>query len=280
MTMILSIDGGGCLGAGPAELLRLLEAAELFDEDVVAGTSVGGLLAAMRATGRSWSDISATFDKWVGPIFKKPSLLWRCDPTRPKFDDDGLLAATAAELGELRCCDVKKPFFIPAFDFANGRPKIFDHTDTDLLRDVVMRTTAAPTYFQPRESRWADGGLVANNPSAIAVCGAMHLFDCGPSDVKVLSLNTGGTVWEDPKVGLRTSAVGWVKPVISAALDGNEEIAEFQCSTMLGDRHLRLTPRLAKKYPIDDPSVVGEYRAIWRGLWDSSKTEAKAWLTK
>ena len=45
------------------------------------------------------------------------------------------------------------------------------------------------------------------------------------------------------------------KPVISAALDGSEEVAEFQCSAMLGDLHLRLTPRLAKGYRIDEPAT-------------------------
>lgn len=280
-TRILSIDGGGVLGCGPVEFLKQMELYENWfgtTEDVLAGTSVGGLLVALRATGRSWTDISDVFDRWVKKIFATPPFWWRMDPTRPQFQDDGIKAAVQAELGSLRCRDAKVPFFIPSFDFANGRPKIFDMTDDDLLSDVVLRTTAAPTYFQPRDGRWADGALATNNPSVIAICGAVRKLGKSLDGIKVLSLNTGGTFWDDPHVDRRMTKIAWAMPMINSQLEGSEELADFQATALLGDRHLRLTPALPKRFPIDDPSKCPEYRRYWSALWSAKREEVKRWL--
>lgn len=274
---IISIDGGGALGCGPAELLRLLENADGAQVDALAGASVGALLVALRTTGRSWSDISTTFDKWVCKIFESPPLWWKLDPTRPAFQDDGIRAAVLAELGEARCCDAHIPFFIPVSDFTAGRVKVYDATDTALLRDVVLESTAAPTYFQPRGGRWADGGLAANNPSMLAICGAIDKLGAKLEDIRCLSLSTGGSFWEDPGIGRRTTKLGWATRVISFALDGTEELAEFQANALLGSRHLRLDPELTRKYPIDDPKLCREYRGIWSGLWTRRKDEILRW---
>lgn len=274
---IISIDGGGALGCGPAELLRLLENADGAQADVLTGTSVGALLVSLRASGKSWADISGIFDKWAGKIFETPPIWWRLDPTRPKFRDNGIRAAVLAELGDLRCCDAHIPFFIPVSDFATGRVKVYDITDTALLRDIVLGSTAAPTYFQPRDGRWSDGGLAANNPAMIAVCGAIDKLGAKLEDLRCLSLSTGGSYWLDPRVGRRTTKLGWAQPVIAFALGGTEELAEFQAAALLGERHLRIDPDLPREYPIDDPSICREYRRIWHAVWLRRKDEILKW---
>ncbi|MCK6458210.1 MAG: hypothetical protein L6Q92_16980, partial [Phycisphaerae bacterium] len=76
--------------------------------------------------------------------------------------------------------------------------------------DVLMATTAAPTYF-PHScispgSAYCDGGLWANNPSAVAIAEASRIsMECkrpeidpvfGPTDVWMLSLGTGSTPYD------------------------------------------------------------------------------------
>ena len=265
MTMILSIDGGGCLGCGPLRLLAQLEADGVnIHDDILAGTSVGGLLVLLRATGRTWMSIEQEFTKWAPQIFADAPWWWKADPTRPKYQDDGILAATKALFGDKKCGDAEIPFFVTSFDFQQGRSKIWDNTDDARLADVALRTAAAPTYFQPRESRWADGGLVANNPSVIGIAGALHKLEKPLGQLSVLSLATGGDFWVNPQVGRRTTVLGWAKPVISAQMDGGEERDEFVADQLLGGRHLRVDPACQKAFAMDALGSMQEFRNLWQ----------------
>jgi patatin-like phospholipase/acyl hydrolase len=97
---------------------------------------------------------------------------------------------------------------ITSFDGLLSRPVVFSRRDAradptwDLpLRDVARATSAAPTYFPPHEIDWAgrrcsfiDGGVWANNPSAVALTESLVLTGeralTGQS-VFLLSLGTG-----------------------------------------------------------------------------------------
>jgi patatin-like phospholipase/acyl hydrolase len=274
---ILAIDGGGALGCGPIEFMVQAEALGLAGADIYAGTSVGSLLVGLALTGHTWAESREIFARWVGQIFPTPSIWRKANPFLAKYPSQGLEAACLEVFGDKRCNQISTPFFIPVADIASGRPKVFDNTAPDLLRDVVLRSTAAPSYFVPRESKWIDGGLVANNPSVIAIAGTIRKLGASLSDIRCLSLATGSDYWEDPKVGMRTTLLGWASPLIRYGLCGGEERDEFIADAMLGDRHLRITPDVRENFEMDNLSRLETYRAIWRSAWDARRSDLIAW---
>lgn len=264
MALLLSIDGGGALGAGPARFLAQAES-EYGDlgETALCGTSAGGLLVLLRATGLSWREIEEIWTAEVGRIFAPPPIWWRLDPTRPKYQSKGLEQACAKWLNR-PCRQALTPFFVPAFDFALGRPKVFDWRESNFtMAEVALATTAAPTYFQPRQNRFVDGGLVANNPSLIGLLGSVNQGLASIEDTKLLSLSTSGNFWSDPEIGRRTNAISWLKPLISAMIGGNEERSEFLTSELLGNRHVRVVPNCMKDYQLDELAALPEFRKLW-----------------
>lgn len=276
---ILSIDGGGILGCGPARYLKLLEEQVGKWENVLAGTSVGSLLIALRCIGYSWDRIDGIFQEEGPKIFARPSLAWRLNPMAPKYPSDALESACRKHLGSMTCRDAKFPFYIPAMDMVHGRPKVFDNTDTDLLADVVLRSTAAPTYFAPRDGRWVDGGLVANNPSGLAVL-ALIRSGYDAREISVLSLDTGGSCWQNPKISGRMLPTSWISPVIHSQMSGNEEVGEYTCDALLGTRHTRIIPKVDKDYQLDAVGSMGTYAGIWEQCWQDTRINAVAVATR
>jgi patatin-like phospholipase/acyl hydrolase len=276
---ILSIDGGGILGCGPARYLKLLEAETGRWEGALAGCSVGALLAALRAVGYTWAEIDRIFQEEGPRIFARPSLYWRLNPLAPKYPSTTLENACKKYLRGFTCNQSRIPLYIPAMDMATGRPKVFDDTDTDLLAEVVLRSTAAPTYFAPRDGRWVDGGLVANNPSGLAVLALLHR-GIPVEEISVLSMDTGGKFWKDPKVSGRMLPTSWIQPVIRSQMHGNEEAGEFACDALLGARHTRITPSLPHDYELDAVGSIGAYTGIWEQCWQATKGDAVTAATR
>jgi hypothetical protein len=257
MSLILSIDGGGALGVGPAYFMALLESSQDIKEDVLAGTSVGGLLCLLRASGRSWQQIHDIADSVVPRIFSRRQ--WGI--VGPKWDS-GPLESVCREYLSIPAREAKTPFFVPCFDMATGQPKIWDNTDDVLMCDIALATSAAPSYFPPRGS-YVDGGLVANNPSMIGLMGAVHAGLVNLADVQMLSLATGGSFWENPHVHEEMIITSWLSPIIKACLSGGQKRDAFMCAELLGDRYKRVSPADKEDFPMDDLARLDEWRALW-----------------
>ncbi len=278
---LMSIDGGGALGIGPAELLSRAEATVgRLVPHAYAGTSVGALLAALAASGRSWRTIRDIFLAECPRIFERPPLSWRLNPWRPKYDGKALRSAAQRHLGDLRMCDLATPTFLTAFDFQVGRPKVFDCRDETPVWYAVLCSTAAPTYFPIVDGRWGDGGLVANNPTVVGLVGAVAKCGWDLNDAWCLSLGTNGDSWRDPHVAHR-SKIGWLKPLLDTFMGGEEELATFQAHALLGERLLRLEPHLRHDVAMDDvATALWSYRAIWGAMWEKRAAEIGDWLRK
>lgn len=200
---ILSISGGGIKGI--AELVVLAEIEEYTGKpisklfNVITGTSVGGLIATLLTIPKEEGSTKLLFSakqalelfentaadifpqKWyfngpIGNIFSH------------KYSQKPLKAMLEKYLGNSTLDEAITRVIIPVFDVSgkNDPNKVFDsHTHNGILKkEVVLATTAAPTYFKAVVNKegvggfgydagvpyaFVDGGLSANRPAASAL---------------------------------------------------------------------------------------------------------------
>jgi uncharacterized protein len=213
---ILALDGGGYKGLYTACVLNEIEKfnkplARYFD--LIAGTSVGGLIALALAAGKSTEEIKTFFLDRGEEIFPQRSWLARKGRSirhwlwRGKYQDTGLRAALEGILGTTTMRDANSYLCIPTVNLPTLSPFVFK-TDHDpfltrdsnvLMADVARATSAAPTYLPIAEitafpgHQFVDGGLWANNPSLVGLVEAFRFF-VGPQKpygaVKLLSVGS------------------------------------------------------------------------------------------
>jgi hypothetical protein len=273
----ITIDGGGILGIGSVRFLKELN---YNNEDFVAGTSVGAIIAALRGMGKSWDQVYNIFKTEGAGIFKKPSFMWRVNPLKPKYDNENLKAILKKYLGDTKMSQLIIPTFITTSDFKIGKPKVYDRSDDILVRDAVLQSTAAPTYFPPVANRFADGGLWGNNPALVGVAGYADKNKVDPAQIRVLSIGTNGDFYHGSEISENLNALQWANRIIQFELQCTEDVTGFYASRLMGNRYFRVEPYLTTGYALDSISSMDAYEMIWYKHWLANKTEILDWINK
>ena len=216
--------------------------------DLIAGTSTGAITASALCYGKTMEEMIAFYRDhgqeiftlrepyqpkgWVrfvyplvNRIFKSRQGLDMGWLFRSKYDPTPLRKALEGGSGNARLSDLTHSRFItPTVNLTRGRAQVFrtPHLEKPpqeflgpakswdpVVVDVLMATTAAPTYFPHATiggDAYADGGLWAINPSVLAIAEAMRIrqqwlgkLDVGPEDpgyfdtsnMHLLSVGTG-----------------------------------------------------------------------------------------
>ena len=291
---ILSLDGGGICGAFVAGFLAGVEertgmrVGEYFD--LISGTSTGGIIAAALAFREPASKLESFYLEHGPKIFTRrrvrlarlrakvvkkciaPLVDWAflkrvgLDSNwllRSKYEGNTLRAALTEVFGDKVLGESPTRLVIPSINLTCGQTKVFKtphlpglHIDLRFpVVDVVMATTAAPTYFPhavvERGSMYVDGGLWANNPTMVGIVESMAIanrcereedprFDLDTTSV--LSVGTGKC-----KKFLKPTADGaglawWMAggKLISTTMMTQSQAALFQASYLLQDRLCRI----------------------------------------
>ncbi len=214
MRTILSVDGGGVRGIIPLACLVRLESRlgrpcrEIFD--MAAGTSTGAAIAAGIALGISARGLLALYRELATEAFQRLpwwKVLLNLGNHRYSLD---FIARLLTEMGaDLPLNSLPIDVMITAKNTKTGRTDFFVRDQENNarrwgelpLRDAVLASIAAPTYFPPHsalyhgeEYIWVDGGVgVAGNPCYQA---AVEAFDYsggryGRGETRMLSFGTG-----------------------------------------------------------------------------------------
>jgi patatin-like phospholipase/acyl hydrolase len=257
-------------GLIPAKILCALEqrlghtCSEHFD--LVAGTSIGGILACLIGCGKSAPE-SVRFFTEDGPnIFGRQQFLGSAGVLRPRYGADGINRVLGKHFGGLHLSDCKRPHVIAtAYDLEADEDVIFKSWEpTDfLLWQVARATSAAQTYFPAlalRDTRYSitrvlwDGGVVANNPAAIAVTSALKLWP--GEDLCVLSLGCGAT--RSQGIAQRMINAGLLQAAsrtLSILFETNDAVPDHLINQVL-TRYVRIQPE-GRGLAMDDASPKG-----------------------
>ncbi len=268
---VLALSGGGFRGLYTARVLADLEAetggpiGRHFD--LIAGTSVGGILALAIAMEIPAKKIVDLFVDHGEKIFKKRWSLggflrapYSSRPLQELLESDDLF-------GNRLLGHCLHPVVVPAINYSSGKPVIFktphhenfkrDHKFR--LVDVGLATSAAPAYF-PRhvfeDNQYVDGGLFANAPGLLANHEALSFFERQQEDIRMLSVGTMSSLFTvDARSNRSGGTLDWgglnpantPKQLFGLTISVAESLTDFILQHRLGSNYQHLDDKLTER---------------------------------
>lgn len=260
----LALSGGGYRGLYTAKVLADLEqeigAPIATRFELIAGTSIGGILALAVAMEIPASRMVELFEKHGAEIFKRRFCLWGI--LRAPYSSERLKELLSDDdiFGSHTLGDCKHPVIVPAINYSTGQPQLFktahhanfkrDHTFS--LVDVALATSAAPAYF-PRHTfnnnQYVDGGLYANAPGLLALHEAQSFLGQRPEDVYMISIGTMSSKFTaDPRRNRSGGSYDWgglhpinmPKRLFGLSISVQESLSDFMLKHRLPSRYIPL----------------------------------------
>ncbi len=283
---ILAFDGGGIRGAFGIGFVQELESKidrKLRDcFDLIAGTSTGAITALGMAIGLRGDELVDLYhrsgpkiftpqpdyvpeSRWLRPLYpylkKIVSLKTNGNIDhffRSRYSSRRLRECLYEHFGDCQMKDIEGPrVIVPSINLTMGKPHVFGtphlprHLDDAELKvlDVLMATTAAPTYFShyemPDGSAHVDGGLWANSPGMLGLAEALRLRQlcvgdhCAPPfsthEIHMLTIGTGTAKLEvtPPK---DAGAIFWAPQIADVMLSSQVQGLQIPLRFLLADR--------------------------------------------
>ena len=158
MKIGLALGGGGARGAAHIGVLMELERLGIRP-DLITGTSIGGMMGALYAAGKTAAEMTAFFQKLnISKMYGLPGSAPALTGTN-KIEQ--LLEAT---LGRPTFADLEIPLSVVTTDLVSRKEIILDEGD---VITAALATIAIPILFPPVEKDGlvlTDGGILNNTP--------------------------------------------------------------------------------------------------------------------
>ena len=239
--------------------------------DLVAGTSVGGIIALGLAHGTSAREIRDAFLQHGADIFTDQppaqnkftqTIGLRKNALKAKYDPAALRRTIVDLVGEdTKIGDLKHRVMIPAVNLTKGLPQVFKtpHHSTFIrdwrlkVVDVALATSAAPTFFPLHRiggEMFADGGLYANAPDHLALHEAEHFLCQKVDTVSILSIGTTTSRFSmSNAIGVNLGWMGWMdgQRLPNVMIAAQQENTNYMMRHRLGGRYLRIDQTQSKE---------------------------------
>lgn len=267
---ILSLSGGGTRGIFQAVFLSRLQkelGKPLWQQfDMVAGTSTGAIIALAVALDIDIERVVDLYRHHAAQVFR-PRLL--CGFRKgPRYDQQILRQRLVEVFGNKQLRDARCHVIAPASCLDQFSHRVFCSfpssapADSDLMAvDVILASSAAPTYFPPvkpsaQERFYLDGGLWANSPSLVAALwGTCHL-SIPQHSIRLLSIGSGdfprGLLF-DQFAQMRGYSRATVRTLFEIMFASQESATDYHTKEFLAeDNYLRVSTQLQDFIALDD----------------------------
>lgn len=166
-SVALALGGGGTKGIAHLGVLRAVEQQGL-QVAAIAGTSIGGLVAAVYATGRPLAEIvQRVADLRQGTLFRRGK-----DIDNALLGLEGVAEVLLEFIGEKHFEELPIPLAVTAVDLNTGQEMVLS---SGRVLDAVLATIALPGIFPPRQidgHTLIDGGV--SNPVPVSIARRLH----------------------------------------------------------------------------------------------------------
>lgn len=256
---ILALSGGGYRGLFSARLLARIETDLLAGNpigerfDLIAGTSVGGIIATALAHGVTAGAVFAVLKNRGHKIFPERRFkvarkllgpaLYRPEPLCAAIHD-----CLPAPIAALPLAALDKPLLLTAVDWVSAELHLLGSGPTPArdglglsVLDAMLATSAAPAHFAPHVAAghsFVDGGLAANAPDLLALQAARQMW--AGAQPRLLGIGTANPLGGGNPQAMPARGYRWAAPVIELCMHAQERQAIADCSAALGNHYLRL----------------------------------------
>ena len=266
-----TFDGGGVHGVG---VLKLLTRLYIDTNNEVyfsgyAGTSTGSIIAVCLAMGMPPYKILDLYIRLGNKIFSKRN--W--NPKAPKYSNKPLIKELKEIFGAGKMCDIQHPVYIGYSDFQEKKTRVFDRSNNIEIWRAVLISCSAPTFFEPIDNRYCDGGLILQNPSFAGATGFAREKKVSLKNISVLSFGTNGKTNSKIKIKKTMWLWDWAIAIIKFALQGSESLSTFYCEQAGLHSHKRLEPYFDKEYKMDNPKNMPLFMEVWDLYYDTERTD-------
>jgi hypothetical protein len=306
---LLCLSGGGYRGLFTAVVLEHIEAQlqrfgtpRLRDHfDLVAGTSIGGLLACGIAAGIAARQLREALANGGGTVFPQRSFATARQMIGPLYSGATLAAVIRKTLGASATTTLEQldmPLLVPAVSWISGELVTFEsrglagsRAPATTLLDVCLATSAAPTYFPAHALEndvLVDGGLVANAPDLCALLAAQARWRLPLSGYEMVSIGTAGSPAGGLAGNVPRSGARWARgaQIVKLTLAAQERLAVSQCASLLQSGFFRIDQQPSQGHlelqAMDrvDASTTATLRKLADDAIASARKSPPAWASQ
>lgn len=164
----LALGSGAAFGFAHVGVLKAIEENNL-DIDIVSGSSVGSIIAALWGLGYNWKEIRERVRRFKNfPVFSFLDIGF----FKKSFLKGRVFKGILRDLfGNKLMYELKRPVLLASFDFLKREAHVFSNDKSTIL-DAVMASCSIPGIFEPlegKETLFFDGGILNPLPVGFLV---------------------------------------------------------------------------------------------------------------